>query len=313
MLYAIFFPCITNGGILQIANESEYTVQVVPEYDTGFGNENGFYYEDPLSPIYITPENIDDVLKSLSFPSMHTLKERKKPFSFNVEGIVGTGKSTLLSAFKKYPFMDILPEPLDKWTNLDGNDLLNLIYTNPKRWGMTQESYCGLTFLEEHLRTIGLVKGMERSIHSARFIFTETLRMAGKMSDVEYTIIDQWYRLLNNEIPEAPTGFDLSADIIVYLQTPPKIAYDRIKRRGRAEENGIQMPFLEDLHRLHEDWLIHRNSTATTKIPASRLIVINTAAPFDEMMKLYHKFADGIWNLVPGGVKNECSQQVKQF
>ena len=38
--------------------------------------------------------------------------------------------------------------------------------------------------------------------------------MAGKMSDVEYTIIDQWYRLLNNEIPEAPTGFDLSADLI---------------------------------------------------------------------------------------------------
>ena len=38
--------------------------------------------------------------------------------------------------------------------------------------------------------------------------------MAGKMSDVEYTIMDQWYRLLNNEILESPTGFDLSADLI---------------------------------------------------------------------------------------------------
>ena len=132
---------------------------------------------------------------------------------------------------------------------------------------------------------------------------------------------------------------------LVYLQTPPKIAYDRIKRRGRTEENTIQMPFLENLHSLHEDWLIHRNSTTTTKIPASRyasinntslykwiiylfiywyiyyilyiytfrLIVINTAAPFDDMMKLYHKFAEGIWNLVPSGVKNDCSQQVKEF
>ena len=34
--------------------------------------------------------------------------------------------------------MDILPEPLDKWTNLEGEDLLNLIYTNPERWGLTQ-------------------------------------------------------------------------------------------------------------------------------------------------------------------------------
>ena len=38
--------------------------------------------------------------------------------------------------------------------------------------------------------------------------------MAGKMSNVEYTIIDQWYRLLNNEMSEYPTGFDLSADLI---------------------------------------------------------------------------------------------------
>ena len=34
------------------------------------------------------------------------------------------------------------------------------------------------------------------------------------MSDVEYTVMDNWYRLLNNEIPESPTGFDLSADLI---------------------------------------------------------------------------------------------------
>ena len=100
ILYFIFFPCISLGGIFENANDTQYTLQEVPEYDIGFGRGNYFYYEDPLSPIYITPENIDDVLKSLSFPSMHTLKERKKPFSFNVEGIVGTGKSTLLSAFK---------------------------------------------------------------------------------------------------------------------------------------------------------------------------------------------------------------------
>ena len=41
---------------------------------------------------------------------------------------------------QKYPFMDILPEPVDKWTNLDGNDLLGLIYTNPERWGLAQVS-----------------------------------------------------------------------------------------------------------------------------------------------------------------------------
>ena len=34
--------------------------------------------------------------------------------------------------------MDILPEPLYKWTNLEGNDMLGLIYDDPERWGLAQ-------------------------------------------------------------------------------------------------------------------------------------------------------------------------------
>ena len=55
---------------------------------------------DFICPIYLTPENADTVLQSLTLPSMQNLKRRRKPFSFTVEGIVGSGKSTLLSAFK---------------------------------------------------------------------------------------------------------------------------------------------------------------------------------------------------------------------
>ena len=40
--------------------------------------------------------------------------------------------------FQKYPFIDILPEPLNKWTNLEGNDMLGLIYSDPERWGLAQ-------------------------------------------------------------------------------------------------------------------------------------------------------------------------------
>ena len=40
----------------------------------------------------------------------------------------------LFSRLQKYPMMDILPEPLDKWTNLNGTDMLQLVYANAKRW-----------------------------------------------------------------------------------------------------------------------------------------------------------------------------------
>lgn len=62
--------------------------------------------------IYITPQNADKVIDSMQFPSWIELKKRQRPFTFFVEGIVGTGKSTMLKPFQKYPMMDILPEPV---------------------------------------------------------------------------------------------------------------------------------------------------------------------------------------------------------
>ncbi len=37
-----------------------------------------------------------------------------------------------------YPGFDILTEPVDKWTDLNGTDLLQLIYDDPKRWALAQ-------------------------------------------------------------------------------------------------------------------------------------------------------------------------------
>jgi predicted AAA+ superfamily ATPase len=49
---------------------------------------------------YITPQNVDQVMDQIRMPTWQELKDRKRPFTFFVEGIVGTGKSTLLQPFK---------------------------------------------------------------------------------------------------------------------------------------------------------------------------------------------------------------------
>lgn len=294
----------------QYSNETNYeSVEIRSDNERYFGTLDNELHQDPKYLIYITPGNSDEIINRLSFPSMQDMPLRKQPFTFVVEGIVGTGKTTMLSAFKKYPYIDVLPEPVDKWRNLDGIDMLNLTLNNPRRWGLTQEMYGILTVLDEHLRSVGLIRGMERSVHSARFIFTESFRRMGQMSSVEYSIVDNWYRLLNNEIKKSPTGFDLSADLILYLQTDPKIALDRIKARGRPEENGIELAFLESLHTLHENWLIHKNNSFSENFPSKMVIVINTNHDLQTMMKVYQKLADQIWKSVPSELKDICYQQ----
>ena len=107
--------------------------------------------------------------------------------------------------------MEVLPEPVNKWTNLNGTDLLGLVYSNPYRWSLTQESYVQLTMLEEHLSSNKLIKAMERSIHSARNVFTEYFYQSKNMKKVEYALLDSWYNFLNDRYN---TGFDLDGDMI---------------------------------------------------------------------------------------------------
>ena len=77
-------------------------------------------------------------------------------------GVIDYYKSIIL--FKNYPNMEILPEPVSKWTNLNGTDVLGLVYKNPYRWAMTQESLVQLTMLQEHLESNTLIKAMERLV-----------------------------------------------------------------------------------------------------------------------------------------------------
>ena len=88
--------------------------------------------------IFITPENADRVISTLTFPEFLDENRGNKPLTIHVEGNIGTGKSTFLNYMKQFPYMDVIPEPVDQWTNLNGTDVLKLAFADPKRWALTQ-------------------------------------------------------------------------------------------------------------------------------------------------------------------------------
>lgn len=45
---------------------------------------------------------------------------------------------------------------------------------------------------------------------------------------------------------------------LVYLRTDPEVVYQRIKARARPEEAQVSLEYLQQLHRMHEDWLYHK-------------------------------------------------------
>ena len=82
------------------------------------------------------------------------------------------------------------------------------------------------------------VKIIERSIQNNRFCFLENARKEGSLSGAELEVLVSWYDWMDSSI-------GLPLDLIVYLRTSPGVAYERLRQRGRKEEAGVPMEFIE--------------------------------------------------------------------
>ncbi|XP_006641426.3 thymidine kinase 2, mitochondrial isoform X1 [Lepisosteus oculatus] len=181
-----------------------------------------------------------------------------------IEGNIASGKTTCLEYFSKTSNIEALTEPVSKWRNVRGHNPLGLMYQDPTRWGITLQTYVQLTMLDHHVSpTMSQIKMMERSIYSAKYIFVENLFRSGKMPEVDFAVLTEWFNWIVQKI-------DIPLDLIVYLQTSPQTCYERLKKRCREEEKVIPLEYLEAIHQLYEDWLIKKTSFA---VPAPVLVI----------------------------------------
>ncbi|XP_063239210.1 thymidine kinase 2, mitochondrial-like isoform X3 [Bacillus rossius redtenbacheri] len=119
-----------------------------------------------------------------------------QPITVVVEGNIGSGKTTFLNHFSKLnDLCAIFPEPVELWRDVKGHNLLGLMYSDTKRWSLTFQTYVQLSMTDLHTRnTSAPFKLMERSLFSARYCFVENLAKSGLMPEVEYIVLDEWFK-----------------------------------------------------------------------------------------------------------------------
>lgn len=229
-----------------------------------------------------------------------------------MEGNIGAGKTTLIEYFcRKHPAQIYGSlEPVAKWRDVRGHNLLALMYSDPKKWSLAFQQYVQLTMVKVHQEQApetssgdssgARVKLMERSIYSARHCFVENLARKELMDPAEFAVYDEWFKWLTSQNSTA-------VDLIVYLRSDPLKCYERIMRRGRCEESGVSLvsctqhfyghslmrtcinfsqSYLEDLHSLHEDWL----GKESDLLPAP-VLTLSSEVTENEMLNTFHEIA----------------------
>ncbi|VDK41959.1 unnamed protein product [Taenia asiatica] len=84
-------------------------------------------------------------------------------------------------------------------------------------------------------------------------------------------------------------------DLIVYLRCSPEVCAERVRKRNRRGEGSISMDYLNQLHDLHEDWLLG-SKTDCVRPP---IIVFDCNEPLENLTKAYFQRRDQVL----GGVR----------
>lgn len=151
-------------------------------------------------------------------------------------GNIGCGKTTAAKILSQHFGWELFDEPV-----ID-NPFLSDYYADMGRWSLTLQMEFLIRRVEHHelIETVPKSCVQDRSLYEDPEIFAKYLHGLGNMSDNELKLYFEYFDRLNRKL--------IRPDLIIYLQVDNiDILLNRIRKRGRKEEQGITREFLNGL------------------------------------------------------------------
>lgn len=177
-----------------------------------------------------------------------------------IEGPIGVGKSTFSNILKlNWENCEIVPEPVDMWKQLinsDGKNMLDTFYSDIKRYAYTFQNVACISRMMKMEETFRSSNSkyifLDRSLATDKNVFEKMLYDSKMINELEHQAYNLWCDFYWNYVRDNSQ----MKPIHIYLKCDASICKQRIAKRGREEEAGISLEYLEDLNKYHDAWLL---------------------------------------------------------
>jgi deoxyadenosine/deoxycytidine kinase len=221
----------------------------------------------------------------------------------SIEGNIASGKSTLVNKLnslfiEKSLSFKVYPEPINEWQNFGPRNInvLNQMYHQPTRFSYLFQNLALTSKVNQLFPSIKIRDNIiaERSIMSQLKVFVPLLHDKGMITDEENEMIKYQMESVHDHLQMTP-------DMYIYLRVSPITCMSRLLIRGRPEENKVNMEYLNQLHRYHENWMSEEkvktviiDQTEMETLDLNKIIreILNTAylkGKFEEIFPSYNE------------------------
>lgn len=203
--------------------------------------------------------NRQDYAMSITREARRERSQWNRQMTMCVEGNISVGKTTFLekvcdASAELQGQVQVVPEPIAQWTNTPNgqHNLLERFYRDPEQYGYMFQNFVFCTRVEQE-RCLGAqelpLRLLERSVFSDLQVFVRAGVQQKYLTPFERDVYLSSVQPIIKSVPS------LQPDAFVYLRARPESCYQRLLQRSRAEEVGVGLDYLLQLHQYHEEWM----------------------------------------------------------